>query len=82
MRTWKNNGYIINEVDYDYDLHAFEVYKNGNFLGGIYPDDIANMESCIKDLDSGKDPVTDGWDDGCGNGCTEDGWGQTVDDND
>lgn len=76
MNTWNNNGYTIEEVAFDGDLHAFEVYNaDDELLGTIYPASIEDMNSCIAALDAGKDPVTDGWEDGNGNVCTVNGWG-------
>lgn len=46
------------------------------YLGTVYPDTIEDMESCINDLDNGDNPITNGWEDGCGNSCTFDGWGE------
>lgn len=66
---------IVNEVDFDYDLHCFEVYIDKKYLGSIYPDDIESMESCIKDLDDGNDPINYMWEDGMGNSCNIYGWG-------
>jgi len=75
MKEWGNNGITVVEVDYNYDLHAFDVYNGDIFLGSVYPATIEDMEECIKALDRGEDPVTDGWEDGCGNACLIDGWG-------
>lgn len=75
MRTWKfENGIIVKEMEFDYDLHKFEVYHGEKYLGSVYPDSIKDMISCIADLDAGKDPISNGWEDGCGNGCTLNGW--------
>lgn len=77
MRTWKfENGITVKEEEFDQDLHIFAVYNGEQFLGRIYPEDIDAMKSCIEDLDAGKDPITEKWEDGCGNGCTLDGWGE------
>lgn len=77
MRTWKfTNDIIVEEEAFDYDLHIFAVYHKDRYLGRIYPCDIDAMRSCIKDLDAGKDPITEKWEDGCGNTCSLDGWGE------
>jgi hypothetical protein len=75
MRTWENGEITVSEVDYNYDLHAFDVYVGDRFLGTVYPATIEDMARCIKALDDGEDPVSDGWEDGCGNVCSLDGWG-------
>lgn len=74
--TWNTQyGHIINEVDYDHDLHAFDVYAGVRLLGSIYPSTIDDADECFEKLDNGEDPVADGWEDGLGNSCSEDGWG-------
>lgn len=80
MREWDfENGITVEECAYDYDLHCFKVYDNGKHLGSIYPATIEDMESCIEDLDAGYDPITSGWEDGMGNVCNIDGWGEDND---
>lgn len=76
LRKWNfENGISVVECDFDFDLYCFEVYNGEKYLGTIYPDSIESMKSCIADLENGKDPITNGWEDGCGNACTLDGWG-------
>lgn len=65
MRTWERKGYEVVEVEFDGDLHEFEVVKNGEVIATITPDTIEDMEQIIKDLDSGEG--VDGWEDGMGN---------------
>lgn len=49
---------IVEEVGFDHDLHAFEVYsKNGEFLGLITPDNIDDMNYIVKCLNNGECPV-------------------------
>lgn len=75
MKEWKfENGITVNEIEYDYDLHAFEVYHNEELLGAIYPADIEDMQECISKLDEGEDPISGGWEDGCGHPCVIEGW--------
>lgn len=77
MKTWTfENGITVEETTYDYDLHAFEVYNDGELLGTVYPGDLEDMERCIAELDNGNDPITDKWEDGLGNTCTLEGWGK------
>ena len=76
MREWKfENGIEVYEVEFDFDLHAFKVYNEENFLGTVFPDSIENMESMIEELDDGKDLISGHWEDGRGNSCTLYGWG-------
>lgn len=76
MKVWKfENGIEVYEAEHDYDLHCLEVYNRDDYLGTIYPNTIEDMEDCVKDLDDGSDPITDGWEDGMGHCCTLDGWG-------
>ncbi len=77
MREWKfENGIEVFEKEFDYDLHCLTVYNGEAYLGTIYPSSIEAMESCFDDLDNGEDPVTGGWEDGAGNTCSMDGWGE------
>lgn len=75
MRKWKNNNIEIEEIPYNADLHAFEVYKDAQKLGVIYPDSVEAMEEIAERLDAGEDPVSGGREDGLGNLCTLSGWG-------
>ena len=75
MKNWKfENGIEVYEKELDFDLHGFAVYDGDRYLGFISPSSIDDMQACINLLDEGKDPITDGWDDGCGHPCTIDGW--------
>ena len=65
MRTWKRNGYEVVEIEFDGDLHEFEVIKDDEVIATITPDSIEDMESIIADLDAGKG--VNGWEDGNGN---------------
>lgn len=68
MRVWKTEMAIVEEVGFDHDLHAFEVYsKNGEFLGLITPDNIDDMNYIVKCLNNGECPVKNHWEDGSGN---------------
>lgn len=77
MKEWIfDNGIKVVEAEFDYDLHCLEVYNSNEYLGTVYPDSIESMESCFRDLDAGKDPISGRWEDGRGNICTLDGWGE------
>ena len=65
MRTWERKGYEVVEVEFDGDLHEFEVVKDGEVIATITPDTIEDMEQIIEDLDNGED--VNGWEDGMGN---------------
>lgn len=65
MRIWKRNGYIVREVEFDGDLHEFEVVRNDEVIATITPATIEDMQQIIEDLDNGED--VDGWEDGMGN---------------
>lgn len=76
MRTWNfDNGVIVGESSHDADLHCFEVFNGDRYLGTVYPNTIEDMNQCIKALDNGEDPISGGWEDGCGNTCSMNGWG-------
>lgn len=66
LKTWERKGYTVEEKEFDYDLHQFEVIKdNGEVIGTITPGSIEDMNQIIEDLDNGED--VDGWEDGNGN---------------
>lgn len=76
MREWKfENGVLVVEESLDYDLHCFKVYNGDIYLGTVYPDSIETMNSMIIDLENGQDPISERWEDGNGNTCTLEGWG-------
>ena len=65
MRVWEREGYIVREVEFDYDLHEFEVVKDGEMIATITPADLDDMTDIVAALDSGED--VEGWEDGMGN---------------
>lgn len=65
MRTWKREGYEVVEKEFDFDLHEFDIIKNGETIATITPGNIEEMEDIITALDDGED--VDGWEDGMGN---------------
>lgn len=75
MKEWTfANGIKVYEVPWDFDLHALDVYHHSAYLGKIIPDCIDGMKNYFAELDNNKDPITDNWEDGCGNICTLNGW--------
>lgn len=69
MRTWERNGYKVIEVEFDYDLHQFEVVRdNGEIVATITPFDLDDQNDIIKALDAGQG--VEGWEDGHGNTIT------------
>ena len=77
MRKWNfENGVEVYESEYNFDLHCFKVYNEEKYLGTIYPSTIEDMESCATSLNNGDDPISAGWEDGCGNSCSLEGWGE------
>ena len=65
MKTWERKGYEVVEEEFDGDLNVFNVVKNGEVIGTIYPADYDQMLEIITDLDAGHD--VNGWEDGRGN---------------
>jgi hypothetical protein len=77
MKDWKRDCCVVVETAFDYDLHAFDIYGlDGYLLGEIVPADLANYNHCIERLGAGECPICDGWEDGLGNTCNLDGWGE------
>jgi len=69
MRTWTRKDYTVREIEFDYDLHQFEVVRdNGEIVATITPADLANQKEIIEALNAGED--VDGWEDGMGNTIT------------
>lgn len=65
IRTWtQSNGIEIEEVDHDYDAHAFAIYAKGKHLITIYADTPGQSSDMRASLDAGED-VRD-WEDGYG----------------
>jgi hypothetical protein len=65
MNTWHRAGYEVQEKEFDYDLHAFDVVKGSVVIATITPGTIEDMKQIIEDLNNGED--VDGWEDGQGN---------------
>ncbi len=65
LKIWERKGYTVEEKEFDYDLHQFEVIKDGEVIATITPGSIEDMNQIIEDLDNGED--VDGWEDGNGN---------------
>ena len=65
MKTWNRKGYEVEEKEFDYDMHKFDVVKDGEIIATIILGCIEDMESIIKELDNGAE--VDGWEDGMGN---------------
>lgn len=74
MKTWTRTTsdgieYTVQEVAYDYALHAFEILLNDAVVTTVYPCDEEAMNAAINDLDNGANPIDDSWEDGLGNSC-------------
>lgn len=65
IKVWERKGYTVEEKEFDYDLHQFDVIKDGEIIATITPGSVEDMKSIIEDLDAGED--VDGWEDGNGN---------------
>lgn len=66
MGVWElPSGVVVKEVEFDVDLHMFEVHYKGR-MHTVVPNDIDDMMECIADLNAGADPLFDGWNDGLG----------------
>lgn len=77
MKKWKTKYVEVEEIKFDGDLHQLSVASHeGIHLGLITPVNIENMNDIIDELDVGRCPIVDAWEDGNGNTCTMDGWGQ------
>lgn len=71
MGVWElPSGVVVKEVEFDADLHMFEVYYNGR-MHTVVPMDVDDMQECIDDLNTGADPLFDGWNDGLGHNLQE-----------
>ena len=69
MKTWIRKGYKVREIEFDYDLHQYQVVRdNGEIIATITPPDLDNQNEIIKALNAGEDVA--GWEDGHGNTIT------------
>ena len=64
MITWKRDTYIVEEREFDHDLHSFWVIKGDTLVGKITPDSLEEQEVIIEDLNNGE--CVNGWEDGFG----------------
>ena len=62
--VWERKGYTVVEQEFDYDLHCFEVIKNGEVVATIYPDSVDDMKENIEALNNGEG--VEDWEDGRG----------------
>ena len=77
MKEWKfENGIEVYEKEYDYYAPCFEVYNEDEYLGTVYTSSGEDTTECVERLDAGFDPISDNWEDGMGNSCTLNGWGE------
>ncbi len=65
IRMWERKGYSVVEMEFDGELHTFDIIKGEEVIATITPNTIEDMNQIIKDLDNGED--VDGWEDGMGN---------------
>lgn len=55
------------ERELDSDLNCFDVYNNlDDYVAGVYPYNISEMEKCKVALKNGECPLCDNWEDGLG----------------
>lgn len=82
MKNWifseVGNGLEVQEAELNYDLHCFNVYNGDRYIGCIQPNTIKDMENCINELNEGYDPISNNWEDGNGNLCVIEGWGDGL----
>jgi hypothetical protein len=77
IMEWTTKNVTVKAVSIDADLHEFVCYNHdGKLLGTITPGDLDDMNNCIKELNEGGCPIADRWEDGMGNTCTIEGWGE------
>lgn len=65
MKIWTYHNYIVEEKEFDYDLHMFEIIQGEKILATIIPSCIEDMNEIIDALNNGED--VNGWEDGMGN---------------
>lgn len=57
---------------------TMSVYLKDKYLGSIIAADRDDFDGLLDDLENGSNPVVDGWEDGIGNSCSYDGWGDAT----
>lgn len=65
LKIWERKGYSVEEKEFDFGLHQFEVIKDDEVIATITPGTVEDMKQIIRELDNGED--VDGWEDGNGN---------------
>lgn len=64
---WIFKNYWVDEVEFDGQLHEFEIVNNKGFVTSIVtPASIEDMKECIEALNRGEDPIGFGWENGKG----------------
>lgn len=70
-RMWDTSGRVkVEEIDYDYDLHAFKMSRGSREIE-VVPISIEQMNEMITELDNGACPYNDGWEDGNSNSISD-----------
>lgn len=64
MRVWHRRNYIVEEVEFALDLHAFNVIYDDTIIATIIPGTIEEMHQIIEQLDNGEE--VEGWKNGLG----------------
>lgn len=64
MRSWKRDGYTVEEREFDYDLHKLVVVVDDEDMVEIIPQDLEDMQEMMAELDNGAGVI--GWADGQG----------------
>lgn len=66
---------MLSKKHFDTNHHISSWEFDNKYLAIIYPADMGDYLECVKLLNAGHGPISDGWEDGLGNACTMDGWG-------
>lgn len=81
VKTWLTGRVKVEHVERynDTALPVFNVSDmDGTPLGTITPIDAEQMFDIIDELDLGRCPIAEAWEDGQGNTCTMEGWGGPI----
>lgn len=47
MKTWERKGYFVKEIEFNNDLHLFQVIKDNKVIATITPDTIEDIQQIV-----------------------------------
>jgi hypothetical protein len=47
MKTWERKGYFVKKIEFDYDLHIFQIIKDNKVIATITLDTIEDIQQIV-----------------------------------